>query len=149
MRSSSTMDMTKTNPRSYIRNIEEGSPILSAEPSLVTTGRWLKLVRFIQNFQILIFSFLLSLIELRMLINVLKMYQFPPLTLLKSSLMIRPVVNLTMQSLIWLVLIMSGADVSGTSKIFWIAIWSEMLMRFCLRKKLRHLWTGSKTQRNV
>ena len=41
-----------------------------------------------------------------------------PLTLLKSSLMILPVVNLTMQSLIWLVLIMSGADVSGTSKIF-------------------------------
>ena len=39
MRSYSTMDMTKINPRSYIHNIEEGFPILSAEPSLVSTGR--------------------------------------------------------------------------------------------------------------
>ena len=55
MRSSSTMDTAKTNPRSYICVIEEGSPILSAEPSLIATGRWLKLVRLIQNFQIFIF----------------------------------------------------------------------------------------------
>ena len=72
----------------------------------------------------------------------------------KSSLKIRQVLNLTLQSLICLVLTKASSlvllfHVSGTPTIFRIATWSEMLMRFCLRKKLKCLWTGSETLRKV
>ena len=63
-------------------------------------------------------------------------------------------VNLTLQSLICLVLTKVSClvllfNVSGTSTMFRIAIWSETLTRFCFRKKLKCLWTGSETLRNV
>ena len=152
MRSSSIMDTTETNPKSCIRIMEEGYQILSVGSSLIATGQS-KLVRLIKNFQIFIFSSHLSPTEARTLINILKMYQFLPLTLLKNSLVIGLVVNLTLRSLICLVLIklsclMLLLNVSGTSTIFLIKILLEMLMLFCHRKKLKYLWTGLENKKN-
>ena len=55
MRSSSAMDTMKTSPRFYIHSIEGKSQTLSVKPSLIATGRWLKLVTLIQKFQIFVF----------------------------------------------------------------------------------------------
>ena len=112
------MATTRTNPRSSNLITEGEFLTLPAEQYSTVTALWLKVVKLIQNCQIFIFSSHISLIETRIKINFWKMCQFLPLISLNSNLTSGLVLNLTLQSSIFLRSIkLSGAVIQCLSHI--------------------------------